>query len=355
MNNPNDDRQVILEFGVQTFTLTDYTRYQETVLMRIFRECQKDISDAITSHSQKHQLEFSPQENAEQMRHRRLKLKNLEPQSTHYANLRAALTEMSSKPILVPYRLPSHAIQYEHFDSLFTISFVRVGKRDFVDLHIPLKVLRRYLSNDLGYHRLDLRAYFSFTHFSTRQILRFYNAYFARAGRYLKLDFIDSVFSIKERFKTYEAVARNILEPARKEMEQLYQNKLLDIHFKYKPSYGPCDDRSQPPTLVNFYFIHVKDEHPEGERLLKLTTFQEKVYVTLKVVWGINQNVARELAQRIKYPMIPELSDFINHESDYSRKVESQGRPIRNPAGFMRNAMFQFLKKWEEEYEGMKE
>lgn len=31
MTKNNDDEQVILEFGVQTFTLTDYTRYQEMV------------------------------------------------------------------------------------------------------------------------------------------------------------------------------------------------------------------------------------------------------------------------------------------------------------------------------------
>lgn len=50
MTKNNDDEQVILEFGVQTFTLTDYTRYQEMVLMRIIKACQSDISDAITSY-----------------------------------------------------------------------------------------------------------------------------------------------------------------------------------------------------------------------------------------------------------------------------------------------------------------
>ena len=73
MTKNNDDEQVILEFGVQTFTLTDYTRYQEMVLMRIIKACQSDISDAITSYKNNNILVFSKEENSEQVRHRRLK------------------------------------------------------------------------------------------------------------------------------------------------------------------------------------------------------------------------------------------------------------------------------------------
>lgn len=67
---------------------------------------------------------------------------------------------------------------------------------------------------------------------------------------------------------------------------------------------------------------------------------------------GLDERVAADLAQRIKYAMLPEVSEFFNHESDYRRKLESQGRSLRNPAGFMRNALIRFLEKWEEEYEG---
>lgn len=65
MTKNNDDEQVILEFGVQTFTLTDYTRYQEMVLMRIIKACQSDISDAITSYKKNNNiLVFSKEEKA---------------------------------------------------------------------------------------------------------------------------------------------------------------------------------------------------------------------------------------------------------------------------------------------------
>lgn len=92
MTKNNDDEQVILEFGVQTFTLTDYTRYQEMVLMRIIKACQSDISDAITSYKNNNILVFSKEENSEQKRHRRLKLQLLEPDKTHYNQLKKALT-----------------------------------------------------------------------------------------------------------------------------------------------------------------------------------------------------------------------------------------------------------------------
>lgn len=91
MTKNNDDEQVILEFGVQTFTLTDYTRYQEMVLMRIIKACQSDISDAITSYKNNNILVFSKEENSEQKRHRRLKLQLLEPDKTHYNQLKEGL------------------------------------------------------------------------------------------------------------------------------------------------------------------------------------------------------------------------------------------------------------------------
>lgn len=352
MTNKNDDEQVILEFGVQTFTLTDYTRYQEMVLMRIIKACQTDIADAITSYKNHNMLVFSKQENSEQMRRRRLKLMLLEPNKTHYCQLRKALTDMSSKPILVPYRKQSPAIHYRWFDSLFKASFCHVGKHDYVDLDIKLEVLRYYLSNEMGYHRISLKSYFSFKHFATRQLLRFYHAFFSRVGRSLKLDFICRSFTVKETYKTYAEVAKNILEPARREMELLYQNRLIDVHFKYKPDYGLGDDRTQEPERVKFFFTHIDDENPRGARLEKLTTFQEKTRVTLKILWGLDERVAKDFAKRIKYPMLPELSEFFNRESDYRRRMESNGRSIINPAGFIRNALSQFLRKWEEEYEG---
>lgn len=352
MTKNNDDEQVILEFGVQTFTLTDYTRYQEMVLMRIIKACQSDISDAITSYKNNNILVFSKEENSEQKRHRRLKLQLLEPDKTHYNQLKKALTEMSSKRIGIPYRQHSTAIQYMWFDRLFKASFCHVGKYDYVDLDIELKVLRYYLSNQMGYHRISLKSYFSFKHFASRQLLRFYNAFFSRTGRTLRLEFISKAFTVKDTYKTYSEVAKKVLEPARKEMELLYQNKLIDIHFKYQPDYGMGDDRTKEPERVKFFFTHVDDEHPQGARLEKLTSYQECVRVSLKIVWGLDERVAADLAQRIKYAMLPEVSEFFNHESDYRRKLESQGRSLRNPAGFMRNALIRFLEKWEEEYEG---
>ena len=95
MTKNNDDEQVILEFGVQTFTLTDYTRYQEMVLMRIIKACQSDISDAITSYKNNNILVFSKEENSEQVRHRRLKLQLLEPNKTHYNKLKKAKMRQS--------------------------------------------------------------------------------------------------------------------------------------------------------------------------------------------------------------------------------------------------------------------
>ena len=53
---------VILEMGVQCFMLSDYTQYENTLLMRILRCCQEDIHNAITQQRVNNELQFTREE-----------------------------------------------------------------------------------------------------------------------------------------------------------------------------------------------------------------------------------------------------------------------------------------------------
>lgn len=347
MNNINleDQKSSILEFGVQAFTLTEYSNYENTILLRIFKNCQRDISFAITSYKNERQLVFKPEENAEQMRHVKLRLSQLEPNTSHYSYLRQALQAMSTKPVSIPYALPSHAFAYSRFPQLFTVSFMQEGKQAYVVLHVKLEVLRKYLSCDMGYHRINLDTYFSFNNFSTQQTYRFYYAHFAFRSRYLKPEFIAATFSCKHKPLTFGELKKYVLEPARQEMEKRYQNHLCEIHFRYEPDYGIGKEPTGQPQRVAFYFTHVDDEHPKGEKLKELEAYQMNVKVTLKVIWGVDAKVAEDLSRRITYPMMGELQTLFVHKTYFKNKLNDLGKPLRSPAGYIRHALEKFLQE----------
>lgn len=346
-----ETESVILEFGVQAFTLNTYTVYEHTLLLRILKYCQRDISDAISIQTKEKQLLFTGAEASEQMRHTRIPLAKLEPNKTHYSRLRHSLDSMAGKQVGIPFYNMSGAMQYAWFPQLFTISFHKENKRQYAVLHTPLAVLRRYLSIAMGYHRLNLSTYFSFTHFATRQAYRFYYAYFARNGEKLKPEFIARAFSSTGNYASYANVRKNLLEPALKEMKQAYDNGTCEIHFRYKAIYKDESDKGIWADSVLFTFIHRDDEHPQGEKLRRLTACQMRIKVVLKTVWGVDENVAVSLSQRIRYTMMPELDEFFRRKTWFADKMERGGKPIRNKGGYMRNAFTAFL----DEQEGIKQ
>lgn len=342
-----DEQSVILEFGVQTFTINSYTIYENTILLRILKFCQQDISNAITSQTKEKQLVFSREETSEQMRHTRIPLCRLEPNKAHYPRLRDALSDMTTKKVGIPMYNESKAIRYAWFAQLFTISYTMESNRHFVILHTSLEVLRRYLSIAMGYHRLNLSTYASFSHFSTRQAYRFYYAYFSRNGSMMKPQFIASAFSAKGQYYSYASVKKDLLEPARIELEKRYKNGTSDIHFRYRPIYKDEDNKGIWSDNVLFTFIHRNDENPQGEKLAKLTTYQLKTKVALKTVWGVDGAVAESLSLRIRYSMLPELEDFFRRKIWYKNEKERKGCPLINKGGYIRKALTKFLDEQE--------
>ena len=342
-----EEQSTILEFGVQTFTLTTYTNYENTLLLRIFKYCQHDFSDAITMQAKEKQLLFYGAEASEQMRHTRIPFCKLEPNRTHYSRLQLSLEAMAKKQIGIPYYNISRAVKFAWFPQLFTVSFKKEGKRRYAVLHTKLDVLRRYLSIAMGYHRLNLHTYFSFAHFATRQAYRFYYAYFARSGKKLRPEFIASAFSTTADYPSYANVKKNLLEPARREMQNAYNNGCCEICFRYKPVYNDEDNKGIWADGVLFTFVHHDDAHPQGEKLHELTTSQLRTKVVLKTVWDVDDKVATALSERITYTMLPELEEFFRHKNWFADKMEREGKPIRNRGGFMRKCFSDFLNEQE--------
>ena len=339
------ESSAILEMGVQCFMLSNYTQYENTLMMRILRCCQEDIHNAITQQSNSNQLVFSREECSELTRHRKIALRDLEPQKGHYARAKAALTDMSKKEVWLMTKDRKGQLKYVYAPCLFTVTFGKEKLRQYVYIHARIEVLRHYLSLDMGYHRLDLGVYFSFRHFSTRQLYRLYFAHFAHGYYKLTPGFICRSFGLGGKYKCYSILSNNLLSVAEKEMKEAYDIGLCDFYFHYKPDYGVKEEQKGMCEKVTFTFICRQDDHPQGEHLERLQAFQARIMTTLNYVWGVDKKVSEDLCSQFRIDMIPDFEDFYKRKEWFVEHMKEKGMPLRNKAGYIVKKINDFLEE----------
>ncbi len=339
----------IVELHVMSLTLNSYTVYENRILMRIIAFCQDDIHDAINQQCKGAKLlTFSRDEVSEQMRHTKIPLRELEPSSTHYSKLRLALQSMASKGIQIPYKVSQKITRYASFPQLFTVEFSPAGRKPpYVILHTKLEVLRYYLSNQTGYHYLDIKTYFQFNHYPTRQMYRLYYTCIAGGQRQLRPEFLAKYLSPQGNYASYTAVKRDLLEVARKEMEQAYQTQQCELHFDYVPLWKDEDKKDIWADRVLFNFQSRRDVELDSSRKAQLDMYQHRVSLKLKLEWNMDQGPANLLCIRIKYTMLAAIDEFFHHQEWFRQKMQNKGTPLTNPGGYMHTKLNALLNKLE--------
>lgn len=345
----------IYEFAVQALSHTSYTRYENKLLMLIFKYFQQDFKDAITQQTQNHCLTFTPEELTSRVRHRKVELSYLEPRKGHYDRAKLALVSMSQKVITIPYMKAYKALGVVRYPSLFKVNFSYEKSKCMVNLEVSIDLLKHYMSIDLGYHKLDLDEMFSFGNNATQQLCRFYHAYFAMGRNKINVEFLARVLTPKTIFDSYSTICKNLLEPAKREMDNAYSLGKCDIHFTYTPYYEPGSVQGKMPDKLIFSFFLRSDEHPTGNRLLELNVAQKRYLVLLKQVWGVKPKVAEDLVRRIQVWMLPELDQLAENKQKYVDKMKGSKRPVLNPAGYIVKHIGEFLSQKEKELGKMKE
>ncbi len=346
--NLADPDETIYEFAVQSLTISDYTTYENTLLMRILKVCQPDIKDAIEQQTKLGHLVLTPRETSEHVRHVKIPMRKLEPNRGHYARLRAALEDMSVKPVCIAYLNKSGKVMFGQYPHLFAATFYHENRTPYVELHSDTDLLYYYLNISMGYHKLDLSMYFSFNNLSTRQMYRLYSAYFKGGRTKLKPQVVAGLLSGTSRYQNYASVAKNLLKPSAEEMERHYRNGSCDVHFRYMPIYNPSmGTHTKWCDMITFTFMSREDEHPQGARLEQLKGFQTKTKVLLMYAWGVKESVAIDLCQRIRLDMMADLDDFFAHKKWFVQHMADLDKPMHNKAGFIVKNLGDFLDKRE--------
>ncbi len=308
----------------------------------------KDISDAISSRKNDHLIHFTPAEESEQVRHVKIPLKRLEPIKSHYSRLRGALQDMATKLIAIPHYTASHAMEYEWFRQLFMVEFSIESHVHYTTLHFKLPLLKRFLSNCMGYHRINLDTYFSFKYYSTRQLYRFYYAHFKKGYTYLKPEFLAQTLSAKGNYNSSASARKNLTGPARKEMESMFRNEQCEVYFRYKEIYPDDNPNCIRAEKVIFTFINRQDIELSESANEQLIGYQTKIKVALTYVRGMDEKAAIQLCKHIQFTMMNELDALFSRKSWFVKRMKSKGTPIRNTAGYIRKSLENFLNEFEE-------
>lgn len=334
----------ILELNVQCVTITAYTQYQNKLLMKLLAYFQQDIKDAINQQRKEgvNQLTFKAEEQESGVRHRTLPLSALEPNKGHYSRAKLALQDMAQKKMWIPKYKKKGLMEMINADPLFSVDFEKRGNRIHVNFHFCVETLKHYLSNHLGYHAISLDKLFRFQRNATRQLYRLYLGRFSLGYTIMRCGGLAQLIGCGKRYMHLKSIKAELLDPARKEMKEAFSQGESNIHFDYSLSRNQDSQESHLKKLI-FTFHTAEDEHLMANRQSELIDYQTQLWFLLKNTWGVKDEVARSISQRIKLWMRYEVDDLLKNKQWRVDDLKAKNKPMKNPAGYIVKQLGDFL------------
>lgn len=335
--------QVIYESNVQSLTITPFSQYQNKLLYKLEACLQQDIRQAIFDQmGPLGHIAFTPDEVSERVRHRTVPLSQLETNKGHRRRAIAELEKMSQMSIYVPV-MKGKATTYNCFPRLFAVSFETQGKRLVAKLDFSTDLLYYLLNTSMGYHKLNLTELLSFKRNATRQMYRLYYGFFAHADlKQMKALRLGTLLSQQMEFPNCSYILKNVVQPAHDELRNAFYAGRSPFHFDYelaKP--GGQEDTvsndelaSVQKTIVITIYTR-EDENPTGDRKLELDEYQARLRTTLRLLWGVEEKVAIDISQKVKFWMRDSLDALMAHKRWFAEKMRAKRTPIANEAGYI--------------------
>lgn len=347
-----EEKNLIFELNVQSQTITTYTQYQNKLLMKLLAYFQADIKDAISQQRKEgvNYVVFTAEEQQSGLRHRSVPLAYLEPHKGHYNRAKLALQDMAKKEMWIPVYKKKGLMQFATAKPLFAVDFEIRQSRTFVNLHFCVETLKYYLSNQQGYHSINLDKLFSFKRNATRQMYRLYLGKFALGYTTIRCGGLAQLIGCGKQYKNLKSIKADLLEPARREMKQAFYKNQCDIHFDYSLSRNQDSQACEKSYLKKliFTFYTAEDEHLSANRQAQLTDYQTRLWFQLKNTWGVKDEVARNICLRIKIWMLQELDDLMIRKRWFADKLKAEKKPLANPAGYIVKGIGAFLDEKEQ-------
>lgn len=194
----------------------------------------------------------------------------------NYKALREALKKLPSMPIEIPYKSNSGKL-YDRFTNLCDVFIPKDRYSNYVIIQIDKDVAARLINKDFGYQNLFKSVILhKCSNKYSQRIYMMITAWKQKKSFEISTTEFRKILMIENKYQEFRLLAYNVLEPAKKELEELAKEGKSDCYFTYEKIYKSAK-RTKEPDKIGFHVIESPHlvEHEEGQ---KLTTIRNNYY-----------------------------------------------------------------------------
>lgn len=146
-------------------------------------------------------------------------------------------------------------------------------------------------------------------------------------------------------FKHYSELENHVLMVARDEIKALYDKGFIDEYFDYYPFYDKENQKGGAPKHITFKRGYRQKETEDSEHQNELAGLRARLRLRLRFTYGIKEDVADNLAQRLLLGDVGELHQLAAtlHKESYIKACKMGSKPLK-VAGYMVAALNGFFR-----------
>ena len=331
--------------GTWVLSCNSYNCAQVYLLMMIAKCLQPVIKNVINKKLSHGNIYKSPEQLARKFVYMSISLKYFEVSPHHYPQLKENLNEMTHMEIMLPYK-QGDATFYKKFPRLFSISSFGVDKtkHPYVCLAIDLDVWDLLMAFDKGYVLVDITALKMLRSVFSRKFYISMGCWLSCGLAEMYPERLMMMFKGKANaFKYYSELENHVLAVARDEIKALYDKGVIDMYFEYYPYYDKESPKKSAPRHITFKREYRQMDEEDSDHKTELEGLRAKLSIRLKFTYGIKDDVAENLAQRLRMGDVGELHNWLLHKDSFIKARRLGNKPLK-VAGYMVTALNGFFR-----------
>ena len=331
--------------GTWVLSYNSYNCMQVYLLMMIAKCLQPIIKDVIDKKLSHGNLYKTPEQLARKFVYVPIYLKMLGVSPPHYPQLKTALEAMGHIEIRLPYK-EGDITYYKPFTCLFKVAEFGVSKakHPYVYLKINLDVWDLLMSFDKGYVLVDITALKMLRSVFSR---KFYISMASWLSCGLAEMYPERLMMLlkgnADAFKHYSELENHVLMVAKNEIKALYDKGFIDEYFDYYPYYDKESPKGGPPKHITFKREYRQKDEEDSEHQSELAGLRSRLSIKLRYTYGIKEDVADNLVQRLRLGDVGELHNWLLHKDSYIKACKMGSKPLK-VAGYMVSALNGFFR-----------
>ncbi len=331
--------------GTWVLSYNSYNCTQVYILMMIAKYLQPYIKQVIDNKLSHGNFYKSPEQLARKCVYLPIWLKSFGVSPHHYPQLKNNLMEMTHIEVQLPFK-EGDVTYYKTFTCLFTVAAFGVDqtKHPYVYLKIDVDVWDLLLSFDKGYVLVDITALKMLRSVFSR---KFYISMPSWLNCGLAEMYTDRLMMLlkgdAKAYKHYSELENHVLLVARNEIKALYDKGIIDVYFDFYPYYDKESPKGGPPKHITFKREFREMDENNADHQTELDGLRARLSLRLKFSYGIKEDVAENLVQRLRIGDVGELHNWLLHKDSYIKANKLGNKPLK-VAGYMVAALNGFFR-----------